>query len=126
MFIFNAFLEDFTPGTFLGFDVNLTTNFAGSGAFDRFSFALLDGSGGEIPTTGAASEFVGVDLRGGSAIVETYSAQSPYAGMGSAVTTTALVTPEGSSLGLLAAGCLPLVGGWLYRTRRKVRPSSSS
>lgn len=100
-FIFNAFYQEFTPGNTLDFDVKATTHFAG-GTPDRFSFAVVDGSGVEIPTSGMSGEFAGVDLNGPAPLLESYGGTGDYAGIGSpTLVPTATVVPEASPLALL-------------------------
>ena len=50
----NEFTQDFTPGSLLEYDVNLTTNVDTGFTPDAFSFALFQ-NGVEIPTTDPAT-----------------------------------------------------------------------
>jgi hypothetical protein len=60
---FNAFVQPFVAGAVLSFDLMFTTNSV-PGAFfpDRFTLAILDANGAEIPTLGFADEFLGIDF----------------------------------------------------------------
>jgi hypothetical protein len=59
---FNEFTQSFTPGSLLSFQVQITTNLNLSGVPDEFSFAILDSTGTELPTTGPASEFFSLTI----------------------------------------------------------------
>jgi hypothetical protein len=47
---FNQFIQQFTPGSELGFHLSLTTNVDAGGVPDQFTFSILDSSGSELPT----------------------------------------------------------------------------
>lgn len=59
---FNSFTQQFTPGDLLSFVLLLTTNVDGGGTPDQFSFAILQGSGSEIPTQGPGDVLLSVDI----------------------------------------------------------------
>ena len=109
-FIFNAFFQRFTPGNTLAFDVHTTTNYVG-GTPDRFSFSIQDRWGADIPTSGMAWEFIGVDLNGPTPVVEVYGAAGDYEDMG---TPGLAMVPEPSPLALLALA-LPIAAGRLRK-----------
>jgi hypothetical protein len=48
----NQFMQVFTPGSVLAFQLALSTNVDSGGTPDQFSIALLDSTGAEIPTLG--------------------------------------------------------------------------
>ena len=63
----NEFIQGFTPGSVLSFNLDVSGNFSG-GTPDAFSFAIFqdDGSGNpgaEIPTFGPGDSFVFINLR---------------------------------------------------------------
>ncbi|HEY6358872.1 MAG TPA: hypothetical protein VIX35_11540, partial [Vicinamibacterales bacterium] len=47
---FHAFVEFFTPGSSLSFQLDLTTNVDTGGTPDAFAVSILDSSGASIPT----------------------------------------------------------------------------
>ena len=57
---FNELTQEFAPGSSVSFQLTSTTNVDSGGVPDEFSFAILDGTGVEIPTQGLAS--VGSDV----------------------------------------------------------------
>jgi MYXO-CTERM domain-containing protein len=116
----NELTEGVTPGNTLSFDVNLTTNMDAGGTPDEFSFALLDVNG-NIPTAGGGF-FVIVDLDSATPTVQTFTAQDPYAAIGSPQITIAGQTVPEPSPAWFAASALLL--GIALRTRR--RPSANA
>ena len=107
----NEFYEGFTPGSTLRFLLELTANVEAP-APDQFSFAIVDGTLTEIPTTSFFDVFVEIDIDSTSPTVRT------YAGDGIAIAApivTRVSVPEPASAALLAVG---LVG--LLLTRRAV------
>jgi hypothetical protein len=118
---FNEFTQDFNAGNFLSFRIQLTTNADPGGTPDEFSFAILDSSGFEIPTTGPASEFVGiaidsdrpVPLAYGTAPGAAFTVPQPsVVGISAAV-------PEPGSAGTAAGAALLLLA--MHGRRRKLR-----
>lgn len=114
----NAFVQPFTPGATLSFRLSTTSVFAG-GVPDAFSFAILDSTGVELPTTGFSGAFVQLDLEGGEPLVQTFGsdpAQAPAAGgapVSIAPPTVRLMAasaPEPGALALLAVAALPMAG----------------
>jgi hypothetical protein len=63
---FNEYFENFTPGSVLSFQLDTTNAADPGGTPDLFTFAILDSSGDELPTTGPSSEFLDVSLGGGA------------------------------------------------------------
>jgi hypothetical protein len=59
---FNSFVQQFTPGDLLSFEVDLTANYVDPTP-DQFSFAILNGSMFEVPTTAPGGQLLSVDLR---------------------------------------------------------------
>lgn len=83
---FTDFVHAFTPGTSLSFAVEATTVVDSGGVPDLFSFAILDNSGFEIPTTGFGDAMLLLEL----------SSSSPYPevfGTDTARTDIAIPTP---------------------------------
>ena len=68
----NAFIQEFSAGKTLSFDVALTTVIDFGPQPDQFSFAILDCSGVEIPTTGPADALLAVDIDSASPAVRSY------------------------------------------------------
>jgi len=69
---FNQFYQQFTPGTTLTFEVNLTENVDSGPQPDEFTFAILDCSQTEIPTTSPANALLTVDISA-PAKIQTFS-----------------------------------------------------
>jgi len=114
---FTDFTEAFNVGTGLSFRVSVTTAVDAGATPDRFSFALLDNGGFEIPTRGLADEFLGVDLNSPYPLIEAYSSDLARTGIGIAAPTVTIV-PEPAFVALLAG--LVLVG---FAGCRRLRPS---
>lgn len=116
---FNAFVQSFTAGNTLAFDLTTTSHFAG-GVPDGFSFALLDSTGAELPTLDFSSAFVQIDLEGDPPFVQSFASdpgQAPAAGgvplsipAPSVRLLSAGSAPEPGSLLLFGLAGLPLVG----------------
>jgi hypothetical protein len=112
---FNEFYQGFSPGSFFAFDLQLTRN-VNSPQPDVFSFAILDGLLGNIPTTGGvtfgdALFVVNLDTpAAGAAGGQTFNGTGAFSG----VTVTAVVTPEPVSL-LLVGGALAGAGARRWR-----------
>ncbi len=95
---FNELFQGFTAGTTLGFDVTLTTNVDPGSTPDAFSFAILDGSLANIPTTGVGDTLLLINLYPAGVNIQTGASLNP-AGVIVAV-------PEPSSLGILTFGLI--------------------
>lgn len=114
----NELTEGFTPGSTLGFHVDLTTNLApGANTPDQFSFALLDDQGNEVPTTSANGSFVSVNIDSSSPTVEAFGSD-PAAG-GPTIPMPEVVVPEPGSVAFLLVG--GMTGAALLVRRRKNR-----
>jgi hypothetical protein len=101
-----------TPGSQISFDFAATTN-ADAAAPDAFTFAILDGSGGEIGTTNPNlnNSLIEVDLPGGSSGLNTIlSGSAPGASVTLSAPTVGTVSavPE-PSLGVLTGMVLALI-----------------
>jgi hypothetical protein len=119
---FNQFIQPFTPGSHLSFHMELAPN--GFVVFpDEFTFAILDRTGVEIPTTSPFDVFLQVDLRPGADNSNTPvlafgsdASQSPAAG-GPAINIappTVTETPEPNFAPIIGAALIAL---GLYRRR---------
>ena len=104
----NQAVQSFTPGTTLSFFVNASLNNFASFA-DTFSFAILDDTGTEIPTTGLASEVLYVELTD-PVLIEAYAS----AGTPGFPQPLISEVPEPSTAALAAAGLAVAV--WRRRT----------
>lgn len=114
---FTDFSQTFAAGSALSFNVSLTTAVDAGPTPDRFTFALLDKDGFEIPTLGFANEFVGVDLNSADPTIETYSSD-PLAGINiPAPTITPVPEPNSALLTALLCGG-GAIGLWMRRQRR--------
>lgn len=121
----NTFVEAFTPGTDLAFQVDLTTNIDSGGTPDAFAFGILDGSGTPLPTMDPsfADTLLTVNIDSSSPTILTYSTDlSRFANnnvsidVGAPTTTPAPATvPEPSSFVLLC-GVLATIAGILRRS----------
>jgi hypothetical protein len=121
---FNEYMEGFTAGGVLTFQID-TTNVADPGGTpDLFTVAILDSSGNELPTTGAASEFLDVSLAGGtgpqvstfgSAAGSRYELSAPVVAAGGVG-----AAPEPATVWEMLSG-FGLVGWWRVRRGRRVR-----
>ncbi|MCC6368266.1 MAG: NF038129 family PEP-CTERM protein [Bryobacterales bacterium] len=100
---FNEVLQAFHPGSFVTFEVSLTTAVDPGGTPDQLSFAILDSSLLELPTNGVANELFSITLDGSPPSVATYSTASgsPYAIAAPSVQQTDI--PEPGTGALLAA-----------------------
>jgi hypothetical protein len=70
---FNQFIQEFTPGSTLSFDVQMTTNVDAGPTPDAFSFAILDRTLAEIPTFGLADAFLFVDINSPTPTVQAFA-----------------------------------------------------
>jgi hypothetical protein len=69
---FNEFYQEFTPGSWLAFDLTFSTNSDGVTP-DRFSFAILDSNLFNLPTqSGGDDVLLAIDLTGQGPEVTTY------------------------------------------------------
>jgi MYXO-CTERM domain-containing protein len=114
--LLNDFYQGFTPGSWLSFDLSLTTNVDGGGTPDLFSFAILDGALMNLPTESLGSDsFLEINLDSVSPSVAT------FASIDGLIIATATPVPEASSYGFGAAGLLALAGlARRYRRRSKL------
>jgi hypothetical protein len=114
----NEFIQEFTPGDTLTFDVGLTTNVDAGPTPDEFSFKILDCTQVEIPTTGLGDKLLLVDINS-SPIIETFASdpsRAPACGGGPFTPQVVpSVTPEPGTLAFL----LSAVGGLVVLRRRK-------
>ena len=127
---FNQFIQGFTPGNTLSFQLSLTTNVDSGGTPDQFSFAVLDHTGTEIPTLAGSffDVFVQIDIDSANPLVHTFAsdtARSPAGGGGSINIAAPQVTtavPEPGTLVLLASGLAAGLGFWKSRriTQRRI------
>ncbi len=97
---FNAFVQTFTPGTFLSFRIDLTTNVDTGGTPDAFAFSVLDSTGASIPTldSSGADTLLSASIDSAS-LIFLASASDPtrntQGGLGPSITTAApIVTPQ--------------------------------
>jgi len=118
---FNEFVQTFTPGSMLSFQLSLTTNLEAS-VPDEFSLAILDRSGVEIPTLGRSNALIIIDIDSAFPSLSAFptnTSVSPGAGgppINIAVPTVTLANvPEPGSLALVAAGGTALI----FLIRRK-------
>lgn len=110
---FNNFNEQFSPGSLLQFDVQTTTNFAG-GTPDGFSFALLDNTLTELPTSGPASQLFQVDIDGATPTITSY--YSYWSGTSVTITPAAIPEPVFVQMSVLLA----LGGAGMWKRRRNL------
>ena len=133
---FNEFTQGFTAGSTLSFDVHTTTNVDAGPTPDEFSFAILDKSGVELPTTDptGVNTFLTVTLDSANPTINAYASditQSPAAGgrpitTGIAVISNVSITAGGAGVPLPAAWqgaglCLSLLP--LYQLAKRTRPA---
>ena len=112
---FNELFQSFTPGNLLTFDVALTGNADIGPTPDQFSFAILDNTLAEIPTTGTAGAFLTADINPQGTHLQTFAGAGAYSAIRApAITTSA--TPEPGLLSLLGAG---IIAGVFVRRHRK-------
>ncbi len=118
----NEFFQEFTPGSTLDFEVQLTTNVDAGPTPDQFSFAILDSTLTEIPTLGPGDAFLIVDINSTNPSIQTFASDpsTPPAGGGSGISISApqvQVVPEPTVLMLLVIGLggLLVARGWRMR-----------
>jgi hypothetical protein len=102
---FSQFVENFSAGTALSFQLDLTTNAPTDPSLfpDLFGFTLLDSNGNPLPD---ADPFTGNYLS-----IQIDSANPTVTTQVSAVSLNAGEVPEPGSLVLLATGCLSMFSG---------------
>lgn len=137
-FFFNQYIQAFTPGTALSFTLSLSNNVDAGGAPDEFSFAILDRSGSEIPSQGAADALLLVDIDSPNPTPRSFASDTSRSTASgepialTAATVTLAAVPEPSPIALLAAGLVMLAmarfGGGLsaarFRTARAFRSAA--
>ncbi|MCZ2151160.1 MAG: NF038129 family PEP-CTERM protein [Bryobacterales bacterium] len=101
---FNEVLQAFHPGSFLTFQVALTTAIDPGGTPDQLSFAILDSTLLELPTNGVANELLSITLNGTPPTVATYgtASGSPYSIAAPSVQQTDIPEPGGTGALLTA------------------------
>jgi hypothetical protein len=107
---FQELFQTFTPGTSLGFDVNLST-FLDGATPDAFVFAILDKNLANIPTTGLGDALLLVNINSANPPKQTFSGTGAFANV------TVAATPEIGSCALLLVA-LPVVG---FAVKKRVR-----
>jgi hypothetical protein len=123
---FNQFVQQFMPGSRVGFRLELTGVPDPSGVPDQFSFAILDRSGTELPTLGPFDVFLLIDIDSALPMPSVYGGdpgRRPAAG-GRPLSIPApnvTVVPEPNTL-LMLIGSLP--AALLLRRRQLNRRAS--
>lgn len=116
---FNAMLQGFTPGDTLSFLVDLTTNVDSGATPDVFSFDLLDGSGGSLPTLdpSGADSLLTVTLDSASPAILAYGSDLGRPANGGVTVSLSAATigtpksavPEPNTVGLLGMSIAALL-----------------
>lgn len=110
--LLNDFTQGFTPGSWLSFDVSLSTNVDDGVTPDEFSFAILDNNFFNLPTTSLGTDtFVQVALDSANPTVLTAASLD-----GAIPAPSVTPVPEASTYGLMGAAALGLLA--LKRRRR--------
>lgn len=101
---FNELYQGFLPGSWLTFDLTLSTHVDLGGTPDSFSFAILDGNLMNLPTLAPGTDaLIQIDIDGASPAVAT------YASLDGLISVSATPVPEASTYGLCGLGLLALV-----------------
>jgi hypothetical protein len=95
----NEFTQQFNPGASLSFDLDLGTEVAAHSFPDEFTFAILDRTGSDLPTTGPFDVFLSVDVAA-SPLVGSFGSDPSRAPVGGGaplkIPAAALVAPASS------------------------------
>lgn len=126
---FNQFIQGFTPGSSLKFQLSLTTNVDSGGIPDQFSFSILDKTGTEIPTLAPSffDVFVQIDINPLNPMVQTFASdtsRSPAGGGGPiaiAASIAAPAVPEANTMVLVSSA---LAGLCVWRRRYSKTPGA--
>jgi hypothetical protein len=105
---FNEFTQPFTAGALLSFQVDTTNNADPGPTPDEFTFAILDSTLSELPTTGPASEFLSVDLGGAAPAVAAFDSAPGAQFAFAAPNVQNLTLPEPASYLLAALALIAL------------------
>jgi hypothetical protein len=128
----NFFIQQFSPGTHLNFQVTTTNNVDAGGTLDGFSFSILDNTGQELPTQAGIpffNPFVTITINSSHPTLQTFAAdttQAPAGGgpplsIAAPIVSTALTVPTLSEWGLILLAIL-LAGA----AARALRSASTS
>ena len=121
----NQFIQAFTPGNSLKFELSQTTNIDSGGTPDQFSFSILDKTGSEIPTLAGAfiDVFLETDINSANPLIQTFASDPSRAPTGGgppinipAPTVTQAAVPEPSTI-LLLPWALVVLLGWRLRSK---------
>jgi hypothetical protein len=115
----NELFQSFTPGNALTFNVALTGNADAGPTPDEFSFAVLDSSLAEIPTTGTGALLI-ADITPLGIAPQTFAGTGPYAAL--SAPTTAAAVPELGTRPLFGLGLAAGLFGLCRRTRKAAPP----
>jgi hypothetical protein len=102
--LLNDFTQGFTPGSWLSFDVSLSTNVDAGLTPDEFSFAILDSNFFNLPTTSLGTDtFVQVAIDSANPSVLTAASLD-----GAIPAPSVTPVPEASTYGIMGAALLGL------------------